>query len=108
MAQGQDHKISVLVEHLGIFQLACLQLRLTTKAGDIYYVRPSGALSTRPVLARGELLLSPTGGRKLELMRFELPPHVEANQLAAVLVNPGELIKRELAQISNTVVLDLK
>ncbi|MBK7642237.1 MAG: hypothetical protein IPJ19_04185 [Planctomycetes bacterium] len=68
-------------------QLADLSLRAWDKAGTQLWVRPTGDTCERPVVARSDLLLSDTGERHVELMRWRIPAKV--TRIEARLLNPG-------------------
>lgn len=76
-------------------QLADLWVWATRRDGHMEYATPPGTFSAeRTVLARANLLLSPTGERRIELYRAALPPlederHGALISLHAVLRNPG-------------------
>jgi hypothetical protein len=65
--------IEVIVEHPGHHQIAELEVRVDGPDGRRLYLRPSGTYATTQALVRTETLLFPTGDRRVELVRAQLP-----------------------------------
>ena len=76
-----------------------LMIRRNARADDDHFgkvnglggkVEPTGGFVAKPdLLARSSILLFPTGTRKIELVRGQLPGDVEGVEMRAVLRNPG-------------------
>lgn len=77
----------IRVRDVGHDQLVDLRLCAWNRAGTARWVRPTGELSDRLVVARAGLQLFDSGQRPIELMRFAVPE--EVLRVEAVLVNPG-------------------
>lgn len=85
--EGRSYRVEV--EHRSHDQLVDLSLRVVDSSGHSLAVAPSGALEpAHGQVARSSILLFPTGTRRVELIRGELPEDVEARELRAVLRNP--------------------
>ena len=77
----------IRVRDVGPDQIVDLRLCAWNRQGTARWVRPTGELCDRLVVARAGLQLFDSGQRPIELMRFAIPP--EVSRLEAVLVNPG-------------------
>jgi hypothetical protein len=104
----RDGFISTYVSNSGHIQLADLRITLEDKEGKSRYLSPMGRLGNHPVLARMDLFLTPTGERKLELIRFEVPlEKLSGMKLSATLLNPSSKGGHSFTQASKTVTLEL-
>jgi hypothetical protein len=89
-AGGQSYKVEA--EHRSHAQLVDLRLQAVDAQGRAYSVTPSGELVEDPAcVARSAILLMPTGERRIELMRGELPVEAGITELRAQLGNPRAL-----------------
>jgi len=82
-------------------QLADLSLRTWNGDGVPGWVRPTGELCPRAVVARAGLLLGDTGERHVELLRWRFPEEVA--RIEARLLNPGAEGERGFALIGEAV-----
>jgi hypothetical protein len=104
----RDNVVSVYASNSGHIQLADLRLTIKDEEGKSGTLSPLGRLSNHPVLARMALFLTPTGERKLELIRFEIPlERWGGMKLSATLLNPGSKGGHSFTRASKTVTLDL-
>jgi hypothetical protein len=104
----QGEFVSVYASNSGHIQLANLRVTIEDKDGNSGTLSPTGRLSNHPVLARMELFLTPTGERKMELFRFEVPHEKWSGmKLSATLLNPGSKGEHSFTQASKTVTLKL-
>ena len=104
----KDGVIHVYGSSSGHIQLADLSLSLSDSNGRRSTISPFGGLSDRPVLARMELLLTPTGDRQMELMRLEVPGQRWSGMtLNATLVNPGSRQQHTFSRVSETQTLKI-
>lgn len=79
--------LAIRVHDVDHDQLVELRLRALNAAGTVRWIRPTGELSERPVVARSGVQLFDSGQRPIELMRWTIPD--EVTRVEAVLVNPG-------------------
>ena len=85
--EGRSFRVRVV--HGAHNQVVDLALLAVDGSGQDLAVLPSGELATnRGQIARSSVLLFPTGNRKIDLMRGELPPDADVRELRAVLRNP--------------------
>jgi len=104
----KDNSVSVYATNSGHVQLADLRLTLHDEVGARGTLSPAGRLADHPVLARMELYLTPTGDRKMELMRFELPRDKWSGmKLSATLLNPGANGEHAFTRASEVATLEL-
>jgi hypothetical protein len=86
-AEVHGAELELRVRSPGHDQIADLALRVWTASGEAYWVRPTGELSERALVARSGLLMTDTGERQVELLRWKVP--AEIVRLEARLLNPG-------------------
>ena len=104
----QDGFISIYASNSGHIPLADLRIILEGEDGKSRHLSPMGRIGNQPVLARMDLFLTPTGERKLELIRFEVPLEKWSGmKLSATLLNPGSKGGHSFTQASKTVTLEL-
>lgn len=90
------------VEHKSHPQLADVYVWVELGGGQRWFLAPGGEFAQGLELtARRSLLLHPTGTRRIELLRAELPGEFAGATLHAVLANPGAA--REAGRIGETV-----
>jgi arabinofuranosyltransferase len=83
-------RFEIEVEHRAHEQLADLRVTLRARDGSVWSMRPTGEFEPRADLsARTQILLYPTGERRIRLVAAELPENVDAFELRAVLRNPN-------------------
>jgi hypothetical protein len=85
--EAHGDEIRLRVRCPGPDQEADLCLHAYTASGQSYWLRPTLELSQRPVVARTGLLLTDTGERLVELLRWKVP--AEIVRVDALLLNPG-------------------
>jgi hypothetical protein len=86
----EGRRLEIDVEHRAHEQLADLRVHVRARDGALWSMRPSGELEPRPdLLARTQILLYPTGERRIRLLAATLPEDLDAVELRAVLRNPS-------------------
>ena len=104
----KDDFVHVYASNKGHIQLADLRVTLEDENGTSRSISPAGKLSNHPVLTRMELFLTPTGERKLELIRFQVRlKEWSGRELSATLLNSGSKGKHPFTKASQTVTLEL-
>lgn len=102
----KDGQLEIRLRHPGHHQIAELEVRATTADGRARFLRPTGDFeSETPVRARTEILLFPTGDRRINLITAKMPESLAGAQLRVRLVNPFSDADDPLAGIGSAIEL---
>ena len=105
----EGRSIRVEVEHHSHLQLVDLRIHAVDERGKTLAFSPSGELvPDQSRIARSSIMLFPTGNRRIELMRIELPAETEIGELRAVLRNPSSRGELPFALASKEVTMSLR
>lgn len=103
-------RIHVEVAHSSHNQVADLRVQMKSQPGGVLNLLPHGEWAAGPsYLARTSILLYPTGSKRVRLISFDRPTVEGAQEVRAVLRNPGATPETRLvANTSEEVVLSLR
>jgi hypothetical protein len=88
--QIEGRRLRVHATHRSHPQLVDLRVQLVERDGTSHNLRPDGSLdSPTDIVARAQLLLLPSGERRITLLDMELPERSSPIEVRAVLRNPN-------------------